>query len=133
MLSHGARRALVVHKRPQRGLSLVELLVGATIGLFIAGGALSLFALNVSSSRQLLAEARLNQDLRSAVDLMTRDLRRAGYWGNAIQGTIAIGATAVTTPNPYSTLVSPSTSEVQYDFFSNSADDNILDPGPRLA
>ncbi len=111
--------------RRARGLSLVELLVGVTVGLFIVGGALTLFARNVVGSRQLLAETRLNQDLRNATDLITRDLRRAGFWGNAIQGTIAIGATAVTTTNPYKALTSAS-SEVTYEFSTDAVENNAL-------
>ena len=70
----------------QNGFSLVELLIGILIGLFIVGGAFSLFLSNLDSSRRLLLEARLNQDLRAAADLVTRDLRRAGYWTSAVQG-----------------------------------------------
>ncbi len=108
-----------------RGLSLIELLVGMVVGLFIVGGALTLFVRNVVGSRQLLTETRLNQDLRSAMDLVTRDLRRAGYWGNAINGTIAIGTTAVTAANPYSTVTS-SGSEVTYDFSTDLVENNAL-------
>jgi len=70
----------------QRGLSLVEMMVGLTVGLFIAGAAL-LAAVNATGeNRRLLLEARLLQDLRATMDLVTRSLRRAGYWGNAQAG-----------------------------------------------
>lgn len=93
--------------RAQRGLSLVELLIGAALGLFLVGGAISLFVGNLGNSRRLLEEARINQDLRTAADLIARDLRRAGYWANAISGpggnphaTIALGyAAPASAPN----------------------------------
>lgn len=70
----------------QRGLSLVEMMVGLTVGLFITGAAL-LAAVNATGeNRRLLLEARLLQDLRATMDLVTRSLRRAGYWGNAQAG-----------------------------------------------
>lgn len=75
----------------QRGISIVELMVGLTVGLFLVGGAISMFVVNISNSKKLLVEARLNQDLRAAADLVARDLRRAGYWQNAIAGTITNG------------------------------------------
>lgn len=49
----------------QRGLSLIELLVGCTVGLLIAGGATKLFVEHLRDSRRLLLEARLHQDLRA--------------------------------------------------------------------
>lgn len=77
--------------RAQRGLSLVELLVGVVIGLFIVGGA-AYFATNYSTeNRRLLLEARLTQDMRAAMDIVTRDLRRAGYWQHAASGISANG------------------------------------------
>jgi type IV pilus assembly protein PilW len=80
---------------------LIELMVGLTIGLFIVAGTLTMFANQVGSSRQLLQQARLHQEMRSVMDLVTRDLRRAGAWDNAILGTVAIGSTRTTVPNPY--------------------------------
>ncbi|MBI5258736.1 MAG: prepilin-type N-terminal cleavage/methylation domain-containing protein [Burkholderiales bacterium] len=116
---------------PRRGLSLVELMVGVTVGMVVAGGALTLFARNLGGSRQLLLETRLNQDLRAAADLVTRDLRRAGYWGNAILGTKAIGATAVTAQNPYRTVATPSGSEIAYEF-SQGTENDTLDAGENF-
>jgi type IV pilus assembly protein PilW len=114
------------------GVSIVELLVGVTIGLFIVGGGLSVFARNLVGARQVLAETRLNQDLRSAVDLVSRDLRRAGYWGNAILGTQNIGATSATTANPYSAITS-SSSELTYAFSTDaSVDNNTLDAAEQF-
>ena len=72
-------------KRPthQRGLSLIELMIGITVALFIAAAGGSLLVGQLREHRALALEARLTQDLRTAADLITRDLRRAGYWGNA--------------------------------------------------
>lgn len=70
-------------RRAQRGLSIVELMVGFAVGLFIVGGAVKLFVDYVSSNRRLLLETRVNQDLRAGADLVVRDLRRTGYWQSA--------------------------------------------------
>jgi prepilin peptidase dependent protein B len=101
MLSPSSRR-LPRQRHAQHGLSIVELLVGAAVGMVVISGAAMLTAKNLYGSRLVIAEARLNEDLRNAADLLTRDLRRAGYWGNAVKGTIAQGATSVTSKNPYS-------------------------------
>jgi prepilin peptidase dependent protein B len=83
----------------QSGLSLVELLVGAAIGLFLVGGATKLFIDTLDDSRRLIIETRVNQDLRAASDLVARDLRRAGYWPNALQAAVQPPGVL----NPYST------------------------------
>lgn len=69
----------LIAPRRQRGISLVELLVGVTVGLFVAAAAGMLVATQLADNRKLLAETQLQQDLRSAVDIMTRELRRSGY------------------------------------------------------
>ncbi len=65
----------------QRGLSLVELMVGLALGLFIVAAALLLLTSHLRENRHLVLEARLMQDLRTTVDMMGRQLRRAGHWG----------------------------------------------------
>jgi type IV pilus assembly protein PilW len=87
----------------QRGLSLVELLVGLVLGLFIAAAAATLLAAQLREQRSLAVENRLMQDLRTASDVVVRDLRRAGYWGAAASGIWTPGASGVTV-NPYATL-----------------------------
>jgi prepilin peptidase dependent protein B len=85
--------------RAERGMSLVELLVGMVVGLFIVAGA-TYFVVNFNAdNRRMLLEARLNQDMRAAMDVITRDVRRAGYWQNAYKGASYYGQ--VGTPLPY--------------------------------
>lgn len=66
-----------------RGLSVVELLVGVAIGLFILAGATMAVTGQLSNNRRLLADTQLQQDLRVAADIITHDVRRAGYTGAA--------------------------------------------------
>ncbi len=96
--------SFVPHRRGQRGLSLPELLVGVAIGLFVVGGAVAMLVANVTSSRRLLLEARVNQDLRAAADVVAREVRRAGFWENAIAGTVTTATSQVTPPNPNATV-----------------------------
>lgn len=62
----------------QRGLSLVELMVGITVGLFVLAGATLLVSTQLGDNRRLLLETQVQQDLRASMDIMTRELRRAG-------------------------------------------------------
>ena len=125
-------------RRSSRGLSIVELLIGMAIGLFILAGALSLFAAHIASSRRLALETRFNQDLRVTLDLMTRDLRRGAYWGNALAGTLT--NSAVIQRNPYAGVtLTPATDprQILYSYARDSAENSSLDSnevfGFRLA
>jgi prepilin peptidase dependent protein B len=94
----------------QRGLSIIELMVGVAVGLFIVGGAIKLFVDMFSNNRRLLLETRVNQDLRAAADIIARDVRRAGYWGAA--STAFSGASPA--PNPYANYGSIGTNSIDY-------------------
>ncbi|MBS1180056.1 MAG: hypothetical protein H6R06_4468 [Proteobacteria bacterium] len=91
-------------KRRARGVGIVELLVGLALGLFVVSGGLLLLAGFTDENRRLLLETRLTQDLRAASDLVTRDLRRAGYWDAAHSGVWYAGGPTVPPQNPYSRL-----------------------------
>jgi type IV pilus assembly protein PilW len=64
--------------RAPRGLGLVELMVGIAIGLFVVSAAIGLAVTHLDNNRRLQIEAQLQQDLRAAVDIVARELRRAG-------------------------------------------------------
>ena len=91
-----ARRSAVgaCMRRRAAGLSLPELLVGLTLGLLITAAALALVAFASGEQRRLLAEARLQQDLRAAMDIVSRELRRSGQWPDATAGVWALDAAA---------------------------------------
>ncbi len=90
-------------RRGMRGLSMVELLVGMAVGLLITAGGVLLLTGTLRENRSLLLEARLMQDLRTASDLIARDLRRAGAWGASSAGVWTPGA-ATLIVNPYTAL-----------------------------
>ena len=69
------------HTNKQGGFTLVELMVGAVIGLFLIGGAISILV----TSRQTYATvddlSRIQENARFAIDLISRDIRMAGFFG----------------------------------------------------
>lgn len=67
----------------QRGLSLVELMVGITIGLFVVAAASIVVTTQLRENRQLLVETQLQQDLRASADIIAREIRRSGYAKNS--------------------------------------------------
>jgi type IV pilus assembly protein PilW len=66
-----------------RGLSIVELMIGIAIGMFILAGATLVLTTQLGDNRRLLLEAQMQQDMRAAADMIARDIRRAGYWAHA--------------------------------------------------
>ena len=79
MLSRPALRGRPALLRACRGFTLVELLVAMAIMLGVVAAALGLPAVQLQDTRRSLVEARLTQDLRTATDLIARDLARAGH------------------------------------------------------
>lgn len=92
-----------VPRRAQRGLTVVEALVGLAVGLIVVGGALRLFVDHVDATRRLLLDARVNQDLRATADVIARDLRRAGHWQHAASG-VWQGDGSVPAANPHAAI-----------------------------
>ena len=90
-------------------MSVVELMVGITIGLFILAGATTVATTQLGDSKRLMLEAQVQQDLRLTMDIMTRDLRRAGYWGRT---DLEVWPQTINSAlvNPYSPLTSTSSS-----------------------
>jgi type IV pilus assembly protein PilW len=115
------------HIRAQRGFSLIELMVGVTIGLIVVIAGVALLAISLRESRQLLLEARLSQELRAASDLIARDLRRAGYWGSANEGVALFGESSIAA-NPYApTWPEGAALDVINFQYSQGAENNAVD------
>lgn len=70
---------------PARGFGLVEILVSVVPGLIVSGAAVAFVVSSLSSNTNFVRATRFNQDLRSNMDFVTRELRRAGYDENAIK------------------------------------------------
>lgn len=62
----------------QRGLSLVEMMVGIAVGLVVVAAATLMVTTQLGDNRRLLLETQVQQDLRATADIVARELRRAG-------------------------------------------------------
>ncbi len=67
----------------QAGFTIVELMVAATLGILILGGAISMFASNKRVYTEQDEMGRLQENARFAIDLMVNDIRMAGHTGCA--------------------------------------------------
>jgi prepilin peptidase dependent protein B len=116
--------------RKQAGLSLVELMVGVAIGLFVVAGATVAVSNQLGDNRRLMLETQVQQDLRAAADLIARDLRRAGYWGAAETGVWNASSVSVAS-NPYAPMSAATSgtaaSAVTFAYSRSSAENNSID------
>ncbi|MES2296739.1 MAG: PilW family protein [Pseudomonadota bacterium] len=65
----------------QRGFTLVELMVASAIGLVILSGITALFISNTTAQNEVEQSGRQIENGRYATQLLTGDLRNAGYYG----------------------------------------------------
>jgi type IV pilus assembly protein PilW len=79
-----------------RGLSLVELLVSLLLGLLLSAGVISAYLSAKRSSFHDEQQARMQENGRYALRLLTRELAMAGFYGGA-PGMAAVAPAAVDT------------------------------------
>lgn len=75
------RTALNSSPRYSKGVSLIELMTAITIGLMILLGLTSVFVNSSTSSRELKNTAEQIENGRYAIELLTQDIRHAGFYG----------------------------------------------------
>jgi len=75
---------LSMHRRPQRGISLVELMIAMTLGLLIMTALVTLF---VDTSRVNREMAKTNSQIeaaRFAIQILSDDMVHGGFWGGYV-------------------------------------------------
>lgn len=85
----------------QLGLSLIELMVGVTVGMIVIAGAGMMMTSQLADHRRLVLETQIQQDLRAAADLMLREIRRSGAWTIPQNGIWAPGMSSNPIENRY--------------------------------
>ena len=68
----------------QQGVTLIELLVAGVISLIAVSGMLLVMATTLGTTTQTIEMTRLTQEMRTGMQIMTRELRRANYHPNFI-------------------------------------------------
>jgi len=65
-------------QNPQRGFTLLELMVSMALGLIVMAALASLFKTGMNSSMMVTQRAETQQNMRAAIDLMVKDIGMAG-------------------------------------------------------
>jgi type IV pilus assembly protein PilW len=68
------------HKR-QKGFSLIELMIALVLGLLLMAGVTQVFVANNQLYRVTEAHSQLQDNARFALEILSRDIRSAGYGG----------------------------------------------------
>ena len=77
------------NRRLQAGLSLVELMVSVTLGLMILSGVLVVFVNTSAARNEVERTSRQIENGRYASELLSEDLRLAGFYGELNAGSLA--------------------------------------------
>ncbi len=122
--------------RPQRGMSLVELMVGVTIGLFIVAAATLLVGNQLTDNRRLLLETQLQQDMRAAMDIMTRQVRRSGTRrineSESLVAGVSNSKAGEFDPEYTGVELGAGQDKITFDYYLNPSNDTRLSPGSPL-
>src|SRR3989338_4895764 len=73
----------MLSQHKQAGLSILEVIVALAISAIVASAILTLLSQTLISSARVVQTGKLDGELNSLMDLMVRDIQRAGYWANA--------------------------------------------------
>lgn len=66
-------------RRAQAGLSLIELMISITIGVFVLGAILAVYSSTSSASKQSESATRMSEDAAIALNFMASYIRSAGF------------------------------------------------------
>ena len=104
-------------RRSMAGVSLIELMIAMTLGLIVLAALVSVFANSSAARSEMERSARQIENGRYAMEILTDDLRHAGFYGeatikagvptSAAPGTLAVPLTIglpAALPDPCSTL-----------------------------
>ncbi|MEK6592717.1 MAG: PilW family protein [Pseudomonadota bacterium] len=85
---------------PEGGFTIVEMMVALTVGLFLVGGLISLLVSTSAARTELDKSSRQIENGRYALQLLSDDVRHAGFLG-----TYMPSGAAATAPDPCATAV----------------------------
>lgn len=75
---------LSTRTKAQSGFGLVELMIGLAVGMIVIAAAMGLMTTSLSNSNDNIKMARLDQELRQVMTMLSRDLRRATSWDASV-------------------------------------------------
>ncbi len=114
--------------RRSRGFTLVELMVGTAVGLFVVAAVTGLVVRQIGALRAVSHEARVTQELRHVAELVARDLRRAGHWEGAASGVAGDdGSAGAVNPYAFDAASSVASGEIRVRYSRDTIENGVVD------
>lgn len=79
-----ARHTSGVNLKRQAGVTLIEAMISLALSLIVTSAMVALMANSLGSSTRVIHMSQLTDEMRNAMSMMTRDVRRANYSANSI-------------------------------------------------
>jgi type IV pilus assembly protein PilW len=79
-LPRSKQRNSLLLRRPQAGLTLLEMMIALSLGLLLVAGIGTIFVGSNQTYRVQEENARIQESGRFALDVLGRSIRQAGYW-----------------------------------------------------
>lgn len=73
-------------KHKQSGFSLVEIVISMSIGSVLVAGVTSVYVDTIKNTSDNISSIRLEQDLQAIVQMVSQEMRRAGFDGDSVNG-----------------------------------------------
>ena len=68
----------------QNGMSLMEILIAMSLSLVVTASMVALMSNSLGSTARIIKMTRLSDDMRIAMQMMSRDVRRTSYNANTM-------------------------------------------------
>ncbi len=85
ILKPSSKRNCPVERRYQGGFSLMESVVSLSISLVVTAAMVALMSNSLGNTSRIVNMTKLSDDLRSTMQMLTRDVRRASYNAGAFR------------------------------------------------
>ena len=70
--------------RCQAGVTLIEVMIGLALSLIVTAAMVALMSNSLGTATRIIQMSQLTDELRNAMSMMSRDIRRANYSANSI-------------------------------------------------
>lgn len=121
MKAHLYQQNQPAQRKINAGFSLIELIISMAVGIVIIAGVLAIFGSSIKNNSETVLNAKMNQELRSAMELITNEIHRAGYWSGA---STAVSNTAL--QYGVENVVNDTTNDIYCIIYSYEHSDNTI-------
>ncbi|MGX9462380.1 PilW family protein [Shewanella sp. A14] len=84
-----------IHKNPQSGMSLVELMVAMVISLFLSAGIFTMFSMSSTNVTTTSQFNQLQENGRIALTILERDISQLGFFGDITGTELILGSNTI--------------------------------------